>query len=285
MRLFVVVSVLVAFILSFGLSKWTQVSHSGDGAQKPDKILEKGDDFDPPVKITLVKSKIGVIETDKEIAADDDWLKGLTIRVRNLSDKIVTNVSIELQFRRPPNQAQELDLIAPLDYGPNPYYSPQKDSTSPPAPILPEQTQDIFLPDAQYDSLRSLLNERKYPADIKAVRIRVRSIAFSDGTVWTSGRIFKRDPNKPDDWIPLDQAQGAVGKQRSRLSDYTSRGLERGLQFMKASLIRPAPKPMQAGCPGVSSSYFSVSCDPNSDCKYLKQSILPGDPANADIRN
>jgi hypothetical protein len=198
--LFTVSSVLVFFALASGLTIWTPAGHSSNRAsQKPERIIEKGDDFNPPVKITLVRSKIGVIETNREIAADDDWLKGLTIRVRNRSDKTVTHVSVELRFRRPPDQAQELDMTAPIEYGPNPFRPPPKDSASPP-PIPPGQTRDITLTDPQYDSLRTLLNELKYPASIKAVRIRIRSIGFSDGTTWTSGRMFKRDPNHHSTW-------------------------------------------------------------------------------------
>jgi hypothetical protein len=294
-RLFVAVIVLVLFAITCGSGTWTQASRFTTPAdQKPERILEKGDDFDPPVKITLIKSKIGVIETDKKIAADDDWLKGLSLRVRNFSDKTVTHVSIELQFKRPPDQAQELDMLAPIDYGPNPFRPSQGDSINPPPPILPGQAREITLSDAQYDSLRTLLDELKYPASIRALKVRVRSIGFSDGTTWVSGRIFKRNPDKPDDWIPLNQTQGRVGRRPGGLPERTAHALglglflkasETGLKFLQPLWNRPILKPMQTGCPGVSSSYITVRCDPDSDCTYLKQLLLPGDPADSDIRS
>lgn len=176
-------------------------------SQIADKIIEKGGDYNPPVKIKLVKSKIGIIETDKKISANDDWLRGLTIRVRNDSNKPVTSVSIAIQFRRPENQAQELDLIAPIEYGQNPFTPLQEGSSIPPEFILPGQTRDIALSDEGYDSLRSMLDELKYPTSIRSVKVEVRVIGFSDGTAWNTGKIFRRDPNNPDKWIRDNQSQ------------------------------------------------------------------------------
>lgn len=177
-------------------------THSSAGKSRSgDKIFEKGEDYNPPVKIRLVKSKIGVIETNEKIAANDDWLRGLTIRVLNDSNKPVTSVSIEIQFRRPANQAKELDLVAPIAYGQNPFAAPQEGYTLAPEPILPGQTKDITLSDEGYDSLRSMLDQLNYPASIKSVKVQVRAIGFSDGTVWNAGNFFRRDPSNPGQWI------------------------------------------------------------------------------------
>jgi hypothetical protein len=190
---------------------WVYAAHSTN-SQSEDKILEKGKDYDPPVKITLVKSKIGVIETDRKLSAGDDWLKGLMVRVRNDSDKPVTSVIIYIQFRRPENQARELDLVASIPYGQNPFAPPEESSQVPAEPIFPGQTKDISLPDQAYDSLRSELDRLNYPANIKAVKIQVRTIGFIDGTAWSAGQIFRRDPNKPDKWIGERPSRSSVKK-------------------------------------------------------------------------
>lgn len=190
------------------------VIHSS-GSQNADKILEKGKDYNPPVKITLVKSKIGVIETDKKISASDDWLRGLTISVRNDSDKVVTGLVIYIQFRRPTNQAKELDLVAPISYGRDPLASPEETSATTAEPILPGQTKDIALSDQAYDSLRSILDNLNYPASIKSVRLEVKIIGLQDGTYWSNGTIFRRDPNNPGKWIREKQAQVSAKKRRN----------------------------------------------------------------------
>lgn len=189
-----------ALLILFGLGVWPR-SFSTAEMQETEKIIESGDEFDPPVKIILVKSKIGTIETDKKIVAGDDWLRGLTIRVRNDSDKPVNGVSVYIQFCRPENQAQELDLAAPIFSGPDPFASSEEFSSPPVEPMLPEQTRDIVLSDEGYESLRTILDKLNYPASIKTVKLRIRAIGFSDGTAWNTGKIFRRDPNNPDKWI------------------------------------------------------------------------------------
>jgi hypothetical protein len=171
--------------------------------QERDKIIEKGDDFNPLVKVALVKTRIGVIELDKKITIDDeDWFKELTIRVHNISDKPVTFVSVELRFRRPQYQSKEPDLLVPLVYGINPFDPPAKNLSPPPSPILPKETANITLADTNYNSIRTMLSELNYPPNINAIKVGIRSVGFADGTTWVSGRIFKRDPNDPEKWTP-----------------------------------------------------------------------------------
>ncbi|HEY0077360.1 MAG TPA: hypothetical protein VGB73_01855 [Pyrinomonadaceae bacterium] len=199
---------ILVFATLASANHWVHASrHTGGTRQGDVKLFEKGDDFNPPVKITLVKSKIGVIATDKKIDTDDDWLKGLTIRVRNDSGKVVTHVSVELRFRRPQNQATERDLVVPLSYGSDPFDSRALSPSSPPAFVLPGQTIDVSVSDTKYESIRSMLNDLNYPPSIKAVRARIRAIGFEDGTAWASGTIFERDPNNPGEWLPQKKAK------------------------------------------------------------------------------
>lgn len=226
--------------------------------QSADKILEKGKDYDPPVKITLVKSKIGVIETDKKISASDDWLKGLTIRVQNESEKVVSGLVIFIQFRRPANQAKELDLVAPIPYGRDPLASPEEAPATTDEPILPGQTKDIALSDQAYDSLRSILDNLNYPANIKSVKLTVKIIGFQDGTSWSNGKIFRRDPNNPGKWIR---------ENKSQLNAKKKEGI-----FVKASFSKESVVLDETGC-GEAQSYYYVECGPNTNCRHLQRDI------------
>jgi hypothetical protein len=198
------VMLLCAFLLflTFCFFASTRPSNS----QNEDKLIKKEEWFKPPVKITLVKSKIGELATDKKISAGDDWLKGLTIRVRNDSDKPVNYVNIDLQFRHPEHQSWEFDLLAPHEYGRSPFTPPEQEFPHAAEPIFPGQTRDIPLTDENYDALMRELDRLKYPA-IKEVILRVRAVGFSDGTAWDSGNIFRHDPNNPGKWIRDDGPQ------------------------------------------------------------------------------
>lgn len=184
-------------------------THSSN-SQDADKLVEKKGWHNAPVKIALVKSKIGELATDKKISAGDDWLKGLTIRVRNDSDKPVNFVSLDIQFRWPEAQSRELDLVAPIEYGRNPFVPSEEEFVPEAELIFPGQTRDIPLTDRGYDELRSILDNLKFPASIKGVILRVRTVGFSDGTAWDSGSTFRRDPNNPGKWIRNEGPQ--IGK-------------------------------------------------------------------------
>lgn len=250
------VSFLVLFIAVFPL--FASGTHSS-GSQNEDKILEKVKDYDPPVKITLVKSRIGVIETDKKISASDDWLRGLTIRVRNDSGMVVTGVVIYIRFPRPANQAKELDLWAPIQYGRDPFEPPEDYPLPPAEPILPGQTKDITLSDREYDELRAILDNLNYPASIKAIKLEVRIIGFQDGTAWSTGKIFRRDPNNPGKWIRDKQAQSHAKKKEQLFFKAA---------FFKASIAFDESDPC-----GQASDPYQVSCGSNVNCRTRREDI------------
>ena len=52
-----------------------------------DRVIVKKSDFDPPVKIVVMKTRKGEIESGKPYHANDYWLQGLTVRLENNSGK------------------------------------------------------------------------------------------------------------------------------------------------------------------------------------------------------
>src|SRR5260221_1719599 len=55
-----------------------------------ERIIVKKSDFDPPLSITLVKTKKrGTVETNTKFLDDDDWIRGLAVEVRNNYPKTV----------------------------------------------------------------------------------------------------------------------------------------------------------------------------------------------------
>jgi hypothetical protein len=177
-------------------------------AQEEGKIVEEKDLFKAPAKVERVRSRIGPIELGKKIeTADEDWMRGLTVTVRNLSDKTVTHLLIDLQFVRPKGQEGERDLIDSIEYGPIPGLTPaqQPQVVTEQPPIPPGESVDIRLNERNYETLLQILRELKYQAGIKRVKLSILELDYSDGTKWSGGRVFKRDPRNPEKWIPLNR--------------------------------------------------------------------------------
>lgn len=173
--------------------------------QGQERIVATKTDFNPPLKMTLVKTRRGAIEIDKKFSDDDDWFKGLTVAVKNSSDKPVTYIGIEILFRRPEIQGQTAPAGWDLEYGDNPFR--YKTGETIPLirvkPVLPGDAVVIHLSDSDFDQVKLFLKDAKYPSGINGIELRVTLIGFSDGTAW-SGRMLRRDPNSPGGWSPVE---------------------------------------------------------------------------------
>jgi hypothetical protein len=197
-KLFVVLFTVLASALYFGANYWAF-------AQNRDKIVEKRRDFKPPADIISVKSEIGLIETDKKFSADAEWFKGLTVVVRNDSEKPMTYISVKIQFPHP-NKQDGLDFVVPIGYGESPLPSRGGkflDNVS--ALIMPGDTIALKLSDDDYVNVRTLLNEQGYPSIIKKIEVYVATIGFEDGSIWMGDKFYKLDKNNPGKLIPLEK--------------------------------------------------------------------------------
>ncbi len=175
------------------------------GQQDVEAVLEKGRDFNPPVEITSVKTQAGVISPGQRFTAGEDWFKGLAVTVRNDSGEPITHISLKLLFPRPKGQERELDFVEMLDYGESPV--PFADGRRPPPSsakaVMPGESVELRLADAAYDDLRALLRESRFPQKIKRVRVDVALLGFGDGTIWTAGKRYAFDSDRPGELIPL----------------------------------------------------------------------------------
>lgn len=224
-------------------------------AQAKARILVTKTHLKLPVKIAVVKNQKGEMETDKEFVGDDDWLRGLTIRLTNNSGKAVTFVGIELVFWRTEDQSTGLPAAWPLRKGLDPFSS---DSTpDQPEIASPNADLEIVLSDAQYDDIKRFLKDVEFPETIKKVEIQIVKIGFSDGTAW-NGRMYRRDPkslNGPTrGWTPVEKVgwerpkrnpQGGATN-RTALFVYAS-GLTGTRKTVKASWMEPTPPVVDCG--------------------------------------
>lgn len=241
-----------------------------------DRRMIKKSDFNPPVKVTLVKTKGGLVDTDMIFPADDEWLKGLTIQILNDSGKTVTFVGMQLCFRRTDDQEKGLPAAWPFDYGVDPFW--YEDAKSMPksqgVEVSPGSTVEMGLSDLEYDEVKSFLRDAGFPTSIKQVELSIVKVAFSDGTAWNSGRVYRRDPSAPKKWRPIDEPEVENPPDRQP----QSRASSRPAFFLKASYstsnqVRPSAF-LNTALPLPSAEcghalIFSASCNnPAFDCRY-----------------
>jgi hypothetical protein len=170
--------------------------------QGKERVLKKPKSFNPPVEIVNFKSKIGEIKSDKKfITEDEDWLKGLTIKIRNNSKKPITFISYQLRI---PNSNKNLpSFVFFLTYGINPIFNKQgkffyKRANS----IVPHGNIDIEIGDENYHNIRKSLREKYNIASINQATIVCDLIEFEDETLWLGGKYYRLDESDPRKLIP-----------------------------------------------------------------------------------
>ena len=155
-----------------------------------------------PIGITSVKVNDRAVLSNQKFVADDDWLRGLVISVRNKTDKLILYASIQLQFPRP--VAKERFSIFDMSYGNRGL--PQR----PPTPseklvgLAPGETVDIVLSSEEFATLRQFLTGTGYPPSIKTMDLRIDQVIFEDDTMWSGGTSLRRDPKDPGTWINVE---------------------------------------------------------------------------------
>ncbi|MDT4954336.1 MAG: hypothetical protein QOJ02_2474 [Acidobacteriota bacterium] len=170
--------------------------------QIQERLLEKQVHRKEPLRVKAIKREKDDVLISKKFLAGDDWLKGLSFRLENISDKNIVFVQLEVEF---PRSDDVPPLVFPLQYG-----AGLAPNDSAPAnrvtPIRPGEDVVLSLSDAQYDGLQQLLGEMKYSKSIKNAILDIRTVIFDDGIMWRAGRLMKLDPNNLRHWIGIDSS-------------------------------------------------------------------------------
>ncbi|HKC62075.1 MAG TPA: hypothetical protein VKB86_00450, partial [Pyrinomonadaceae bacterium] len=192
--------ILIFVALAMLLASTTLLAINSTAQQDQERLLEKQVHQKEPLRIKAIKGKKGDVLISKKFLDDDDWLKGLTFRLENISDKNIVFVQLEVEF---PRTDEVPPLVFPLQYGAG--LLPNDSSTANPVtPIRPGEDVVLTLSDASYEVLQHLWGDMKYPKSIKHAILDIEMVIFDDGIMWQGGRLMKRDPDNPRHWIGIE---------------------------------------------------------------------------------
>lgn len=143
-----------------------------------------------------MKTKDRDIELGKKFSEQDDWLKGLTITVQNVSEKAVARIEFRLSFPRPGDGSSPETAIytAAMGYGKDPaYVSPNEVLKV----VLPGETVEIKLREESLSIIKEDLEKLGYEQPIKHAQLMVKAVTFVDGSEWAGDEILYPNPNNP----------------------------------------------------------------------------------------
>jgi hypothetical protein len=194
--LITIVSVVLGAILA-SLIATPRVAGLG---QEQDRVVDKESWRTEPIKIIKLKTMGKPIELGKKFSGDENWLKGLTVTVENVSNKGIARIELELIFPRVGGgSSPEIPiLITPLGYGRDPAEVLPPESLK---MVLPGESVDITLPEVNLPFIEHDLKRLSYPEKTTHARIRVNSVTFIDGSEWAGDVLLYPDPKNPKNKI------------------------------------------------------------------------------------
>jgi hypothetical protein len=174
---------------------FVSIAASASGQELRDRELKPAFDFTTvqmPVEIVSIKLNGKNISPEEKIKGDDDWLKGVSFTVKNISDKPIAYVAIALYFKPPNGPARSIGFI--LSYGVD-YSRGLPRSGSSPLPIQPGQTVDLVLTDERYPNFLHILSLGEMPRNFE-VPYYVDRISFEDdpNIIWEGGYLKRKNP-------------------------------------------------------------------------------------------
>lgn len=165
----------------------------GGVRQDGEKVLTKSSFPDEPIQIVKVKNKKRDIPVGGKFKDDDaEWLRGLTITIRNDSGRDITHLSFAVLFPNSKNQASS-DVSYTFDFmwGLSPFSKHYKESRRlrPERVIKRNDKFDLTLSDEQYEHIQKVLSSLGYPS-AREIEIWINEVGFDDGTSWRAGRVI-----------------------------------------------------------------------------------------------
>lgn len=141
----------VVFLYMFSPSFGTAGRSSGQMPENPaaqERVIKRTAWRNEPVKIVKLKVKGKPVEPARKFLAENDWLRGLTVSVKNTSDKTIVWIDLALDFPRSTDSSSEPDARDHLIYG---HYPPPPGGTATlhpeQPPVRPNETVDLVLTD------------------------------------------------------------------------------------------------------------------------------------------
>jgi hypothetical protein len=197
---------------------------SGQQGNQHDRLIDtEGSWPECPIKIVSVGTSRRKVVMGKPFQDDDDWMKGLTVRVLNSSGRPLTHIEVHIIFDRAPEQAGQPRADWDLSYGANPFeFKPDEEIPPPLEPLIqPGATQTLELSDSEYGFMRAFLWDFKFPASIEKIHVVVYTIGFADGTAW-GGEMYKRDRGSKGGWKSIEKPKGSAGNRVGLSSPFMS---------------------------------------------------------------
>jgi hypothetical protein len=185
----------------------------GRGGQGKERAVKINTFKDQPVEIVSVKVKGASVESERKLSGDSDWLNGMTITIKNVSDKPVVYVTVSVTahydkdgVRKRTTDGREKLAATDIGYGLRPRVPGESPRSYSAVPLMPGQTADLVFSGMKRDELYGLLRSGEASTDIPELTLWVDHVAWygEDDKMWIRGSMYRLDPKDAQRWVPVD---------------------------------------------------------------------------------
>ncbi len=152
-----------------------------------------------PVELVDLKVEGKSVEPGISFIAGDDWLKGLTITLKNISGKPIVGIDVNVEIPIIDTNLRRFAL-ASLTYGrdlrPLKFYDQNFTSK----PIEDGQSITLVLTDGMYYGIQHTRAELGAFHNFDRIRIYLLTAIYADDTAWADGLIVRRDADDSGRW-------------------------------------------------------------------------------------
>ena len=165
-------------------------------AQEQERVIDKLSWRTEPIKIIKLKTKGKAVELGKKFSEKEDWLKGLTVTVENISSKAIARIELQLAFPRPGEGStpETATYVVPMIYGWDPADASRTEALK---PVLSGERADVTLLEVNLPFIKTDLENLGYPKTVSHAQIRVHAVTFLDGSQWAGDEILYPNPYNP----------------------------------------------------------------------------------------
>jgi hypothetical protein len=148
---------------------------------------------------TLAEQKGGLVE---------DWIEDLEFTIKNESNKVITSITVQFEFSKqliPEPRLTAPNIAYPHTIGPPPEATQDEVKYFEPLVLNPGEEFTLRLSTKQFNIIKKALAFNNYQlADMSRIDLRITRVVYNDGISWSNGRNFRKNPNWPGGFEPID---------------------------------------------------------------------------------
>jgi hypothetical protein len=162
------------------------------------RTIEKRVTKNEPLELVSAEVEEKSFDKENKVLADRNWLKGLRLNVKNISNKRIVYLRVSVQVPR--QGKMQYPLLLSLRFGQIPPPEFTNSDISKLKGLKPNESVQVSIDPNNLEHFMTKFMPENEVEDIEQVKFFFDFIVFDDGTAWSMGSSMRRDADNPNRW-------------------------------------------------------------------------------------